>query len=76
MSEFREKAFEGYAELRPRTFRPSSCGPFAKAIEPVFRKFCTPYLPASMDARILDDRPHSSAARLPLVLRDAEAARL
>jgi SAM-dependent methyltransferase len=54
MSEFREKAFERYAELRPRTFRPSSCGPFAKAIEPVFRKFYTPYLPAKKDARILD----------------------
>jgi len=54
MSEFREKAFERYAELRPRTFDPSPCGPFAKAIEPVFRKFYTPYLPAKKDARILD----------------------
>lgn len=54
MSEFSEKAFERYGELRPRTAPPSRSCAFAMGVEPAFRKLYAPYLPANKDARILD----------------------
>ncbi|MGC9994008.1 MAG: class I SAM-dependent methyltransferase [Terriglobia bacterium] len=46
--------YERYADLRPRTFRPSRSRAFAMVMEPTFRKLYAPYLPAKKDARILD----------------------
>jgi SAM-dependent methyltransferase len=54
MAEFSVKAFERYAELRPRHRVPSSRADLLAGIEPVFRKVFTPYLPVKRDARILD----------------------
>jgi len=54
MSQFRGKAFERYADLRPGRHAPSSPSELLAGVEPVFRKFFVPVLPSRKDARVLD----------------------